>query len=129
VRVTTDYGNLFGILTERRTPTPAKITFAGGNACYKNMCVELEQICPEAYQGSTRLKNGRESLQNVHCWIKPFGPSFIATPGLIQSLNLLLKDNNNGTRSVTGLKPGGEWVSKQIILCTLFIGVQGVIDQ
>ncbi|KAI0271996.1 hypothetical protein BGY98DRAFT_936844 [Russula aff. rugulosa BPL654] len=70
-------------------------------------------MCPKAYQASTRLKNGRESLQNVHCWIKPFGPSFIATPGLIQSLNLLLKDNDNVTRSVTGLEPGGEWLEDE----------------
>ena len=78
----------------------------------KYECVELEKMCPKAYQASTRLKNGRESLQNVHCWIEPFGPSFIATAGLIQFLDLLLKKSDNGTRSVTGLEPGGEWVSK-----------------
>ena len=99
------------MLTERRMPTPAKITFAGGKACYKNMSVELEQICPETYEASTRFKNGRESLQNVHGWIKPFGPSLIATPGLIYSLDLLLKDSDNGTRRVTALEPGGERMS------------------
>ena len=66
------YGKLLRILTVRRMPTPAKITFAGGNACYINISVELEQICTEAYQASTRFKNRRESLQNVDGWIKPF---------------------------------------------------------
>src|SRR6267154_4264176 len=36
-RVTMAYGKSLRILTERRMPTPAKITFAGGNACYINM--------------------------------------------------------------------------------------------
>jgi hypothetical protein len=83
VRVTMAFGKLLRILTERRMPTPAKITFAGGNACYINERVELEQICPEAYHASTRFKNRRESLQNVYGWIEPFGPSSFATPGLI----------------------------------------------
>jgi hypothetical protein len=76
-------GKLLRMLTERRTPTPAKTTFAGGNACEINMSVELEQIYTGAYQASTGFKSGRESLQNVHGWIEPFGPSFISTPGLI----------------------------------------------
>ena len=51
---------------------------------HKYESVEFEEICPEAYEASTRFKNGRESLQNIHGWIKPFGPSlFIGTPGLI----------------------------------------------
>ena len=67
-------------------------------------------------------------MQNVHGWIKPFGPSFITTPGLIESLDLLLKDNDNGTRRITALEPGGERMGEKIVLCTLFIGVQGIVD-
>jgi hypothetical protein len=74
--------------------------------------VVLEEICPETYHASTRFKNRRESLQNVHGWIKPFKPPFIASPGLIQSLDLLLKDSDNGTGRVTSLEPGGERMSK-----------------
>ena len=43
VRVTMAYEKLCRILTESRIPTPAKIAFAGGKACYKNMSVELEK--------------------------------------------------------------------------------------
>ena len=106
------HGNISRILTERRTPMPAKTTFAGGKACYIKMSVWNSNKCPEAYQASTGLKNGRESLQDIDGWIKPFGPSFIATPGLIESLDLLLKDNDNGTRRVTVLEPVGERMSE-----------------
>jgi hypothetical protein len=43
-------------------------------------------------------------------------------------LDLLLKERDNGTRRVIGLEAGGERMSKQIVLCTLFIGVQGIVD-
>ena len=102
------------------------MTFAGGNACYINMRVWNSNKCPEAYQASTRCKNGGESVQNVHGWVKPFGPMFIAILGPI--LNLLLKDRDNGTGRVTGLEPDGERVSKQIVLCTLLIRIQGIVD-
>ena len=39
-----------------------------------------------------------------------------------------MKERDNGTRRVIGLEAGGERMSKQIVLCTLFIGVQGIVD-
>ncbi|SRR5258708_32133841 len=61
----------------------------------------------DALQESNRNRT-RAALQNLHGWIEPFGPSFITTPGLVQLLDLLLKDSDNGTRSVASLEPAQE---------------------
>src|ERR1700733_1858983 len=41
---------------------------------------------------------------------------------------LLLKYGKNGSGSVTGFKPGGEWMCEKILFCTFSVGVQGIID-
>ena len=128
VRVTIAYGKLLRILTERRMPNPAKMTFAGGNACNINMSMRTPtRICGETYQASTRFKNRGEGLQDIHSWVKQFGPSFIAIRGLFKSLDLLLKDGDNSIGGVTGLEPGHEKMGKQIFFCALSVLVQGVI--
>jgi hypothetical protein len=43
-------------------------------------------------------------------------------------LNLLLKDSKNGSGRLAGLELRGEWMCTKILLCMLFVGVQGVID-
>ena len=43
-------------------------------------------------------------------------------------MDLLLKENDNGTWRVTGLEPGGEGMGKKIVICTLFKRVQGIVD-
>jgi hypothetical protein len=47
---------------------------------------------------------------------------------LIDFLDLLLKYVENGTWGVAGLDLFGERMEKQIVLCTLFICFQGIID-
>ena len=39
---------------------------------------------------------------------------------------LLLKHVENGAGRLTGLKLGGEWMGKKVVLCLLFVGFQGV---
>jgi hypothetical protein len=77
------YGKLLS--THRKEDADAGKDYIRGweSLLHKYEGSELEQLCPEAYHASTRFKNGRESLQNVHGRIKPFRPSFIATPGMI----------------------------------------------
>ena len=66
--------------------------------------------CCEAYQANTRSENVRESVKDVDGRIKPFCPSLISTPGLIQTLNLLLKDDQNGTGRLACLELSSEWM-------------------
>jgi hypothetical protein len=47
---------------------------------------------------------------------------------LIDFLDLLLKHGENGTWRVAGLELSGERMEKNILLCTLFISFQGIID-
>ena len=41
---------------------------------------------------------------------------------------LVPKYGKNGSGSVTGLEPGGEWMCEKILLCALSVGVQGIVD-
>ena len=65
---------------------------------------------------------------DVYSRIKPFCPPFIGTPGLIQPLNLLLKDKKNGTGRFAGFELSGEWMCKEIVLCESFVFVQRIVD-
>jgi hypothetical protein len=47
---------------------------------------------------------------------------------LIDFLDLLLKHEENGTWRVAGLELFGEGMGKKILLCTLLICLQGIID-
>lgn len=115
--------------TERRTPIPAKITFAGGNSCHIDIRVESRRSALfGAYQANSCSKRCRECMKDVHGWIKPFCPSLIAIPRLIQPLNLLLQHSANGTGIVAGLELGGERVCKEIPLCAFFVLFQGIVD-
>ena len=72
------------IHTERKTPTPAKMTLAGENTCHVNMREQDSKKCmSEAYQADTRSNHVREGIQDVDRWIKPLRPSFIGIPRLI----------------------------------------------
>ena len=76
-----------------------------------------------AYQAIIRSESRRVSKEDIYYCIEPLGPSFIATPGLIGSLDLLLKDGENVAGRVAGLELGGKWMGKQIVpgafFCTL----------
>jgi hypothetical protein len=76
------------------------------------MMISRSQIseCPWTYQANTRSKCTRKRQEDTYRWIKPFCPSFIGIPGLIQPLELLLKDGKNVARRVAGLELGGKWM-------------------
>jgi hypothetical protein len=47
---------------------------------------------------------------------------------LIDFLDLLLKHEKNGTWRIAGLELFGERMGKKVLLCTLLISFQGIID-
>jgi hypothetical protein len=100
---------LLRIRAERRTPIPAKTTVAGENACPINMSRSRISACRWTYQANCASCLG-ESKKDVNGWIKPFRPSIVTTPGLIQPLDLLLKDSKNIAGRFAVLELGGEWM-------------------
>ena len=71
------------IHTERRMPTPAKMTLAGENTCHVNMRERISDKCTRTYQANTCSNNVREGIYDVDGRIKPFCALFIGIPGLI----------------------------------------------
>ena len=94
-----------GIRTKRRTPTPAKITFAGENACQINMRKQTQtSSCLGTYQAHALSKSRREGIEDVHGGIEPLCPLVIAAPDRpLELLDLLLEDGKNGAGGVAGL--------------------------
>ena len=84
----------------------------------------------EAYQANSSSKRCRECMKDVHYWTKPFGPSVITIPKLIQprALDFRLQYSEDGTGRVAGLELGGERVCKEIDLCAFFELFQGIVD-
>ena len=64
----------------------------------------------DAYQANTFSKGVTKGIEDVYSWIKPLGPSIIAMS--LISLDLLLKDVENGGGRVADLELGGEWMGK-----------------
>jgi hypothetical protein len=79
-----------------------------------------------SYQANSSNCLGK-GKKHVYGRIEPFRPSFVGIPGLIQPLDLLLKNSNNGSRRVAGLHLRGEWMSTQILPCAFFVRIQGII--
>jgi hypothetical protein len=99
--------------TERRTPTPAHMTFAGENTCHIYMRVRsLTKSRPVAYQANTLSKRFGEGIEDIDSWIEPLCPSIFGTSGLIYPLDLLVKDCKNIGWRVAVLELGDEWMSK-----------------
>ena len=67
-------------------------------------------------------------MKDVHSGIEPFGPSIIDTQRLIESLYLLVKDIENFAGRVAVLELGSERMNKEILLRTLFVGFQGIVE-
>ena len=115
--------------TERRAPTPAKITFAGENTCKISMTYTSQRSSHlETYQTNTLAQCLRERIQDIHGWIEPIRQPFIAASRSVEVPDLPLKDGENGDRRVAGLKLGGEWMYKEISLCLFFVCFQGIIE-
>jgi len=64
-------------------------------------------------------------MKDVHSWVEPL---CIAALRLIELLYLLLEHVENAARGVAGLKPVGERVLKEIVLCALVVGFQGIVE-
>jgi len=77
--------------------------------------------CAEAHQASTLSESRREGIEDIDGWVEPFRQLVIAALGLIQLMDLLLKDGENVGRRVACLKLGGEWMSKEVVLCLFFV--------
>ena len=82
---------------------------------------------PEAYQANTPSKSSRKRIQDSHGWIKPTCQPFVGSLGLMDTLDLLMNEGENGAGRVAVLELGDKWMRKEIILCALFVGVQGIV--
>ena len=82
----------------------------------------------KTYQASTCSNIHRECEEDVYGRIKPFRPSFSAAPRLIKPIYLLSENGKDGSGSVTGLEPGGEWIGEKILFCAFSECVQGIVE-
>jgi hypothetical protein len=70
-----------------------------------------------SYQANARSNGLRRNVrEDVDGGVEPVCPSIVATPGLIQALDLLLKDSKNGSGRITGLKLSGERMASKSCL-------------
>jgi hypothetical protein len=63
-------------------------------------------------------------MEDVHSWLQPLR---IAALGLVEFLNLFLKNSENAARRIAGLEPGSEWVLEEIGLCAPLVRFQGIV--
>ena len=95
------------ILTETRTPIPAKITVAGGNACKK---ISKQKFPTTKYlsihQPNSLANCIGKRVQNIHSWGNPFREPVVASPGLVECGDLISKDGEDCLRGFARLKTG-----------------------
>jgi hypothetical protein len=114
------------IRTERRTPTPANIAFAGENAWEMDMKESISDgSFPEAYQANTLSKSFGKGVQDSHGWVKPFCQSIVVS---LESLDLLLNEGENVAGRGTVLELDDKRMGKEIVLGTFFVSLQGVVE-
>jgi len=46
----------------------------------------------------------------------------------MDTLDLVMNEGKNGGGRVAVLELGNKWMLKEIILCALFVGVQGIVE-
>ncbi len=83
---------------------------------------------PEAYQANTGSKSSRKRIQDSHGWTKPTCQSFVGSLGLMDTLDLVMNEGENSAGRFAVLELGNERMGKEITLCALFVGLQGVIE-
>ena len=64
-------------------------------------------------------------MEDVHGWVQPLR---IAALGLIELLDLLLKHNENAASRIAVFEPASKRVREKIVLCALFVCLQGIIE-
>ena len=83
---------------------------------------------PEAYQANTLSKSSRKRVQDSHGWVKPTCQPVVGSLGLMNTLDLVMNEGENSAGRFAVLELGNEWMGKEITLCALFVGLQGVIE-
>jgi hypothetical protein len=118
------------IRTERRIPTPTKITFAGEKTYYvfKDTDLAGSLACRGAYQANTFSEGIRKGTKDIDRRVEPFGQAVIGTLRPIEVLDLLLKHSSNAAGGVACLELGSERVVKKVLLCSSLIFFQGIIE-
>jgi hypothetical protein len=80
---------------------------------------------PETYQANTLSKSFRKGLQDSHGWVEPFCQPIVVS---LKPLDLLMNEGKNGVGGGTCLELEDKWMSKEIVLGTFFVGVQGIVE-
>jgi hypothetical protein len=95
--------------TKRRTPTPAKIAFAGENVCGTEDILEEKSSTGmhlNKYKPDSLAKYGRGDAEDIHCRIKPLCESDIGILGLRELSKLLSKNGEDRIGRSAGFKLG-----------------------
>jgi hypothetical protein len=117
------------VQTNKRTPIPAKTTLAGENTCQVNMRVQnSDEFTCRTYQTNALSKGRGEGVKDIHSRVEPFCESILASSRVIELMDLLVKDSENGARRVACLQLGGEWMCEKILLCTPLVRFQCIME-
>jgi len=94
--------------TKRRTPTPAKIAFAGENVYGIDILEEISSTGRHlnTYKAGSLAKHGRGATKDIHCRNKPLCESGIGVLGLRELGKLLSKDGEDRLARSAGFKAG-----------------------
>jgi hypothetical protein len=65
-------------------------------------------------------------MEDIHNWIEPL--SQLVNDVLSLNLDLLSKESDNGAWSIAGFEQDGQWMRKEICLCSSFVYLQGIIE-
>ena len=64
-------------------------------------------------------------MKDSHCWVHPL---CISALRLIELLDLLLKYGENTANRIAGFEPAGERMREKIVPRTVFVRLQGIIE-
>jgi hypothetical protein len=79
----------------------------------------------EAYQANALSKSFGKGMQDSHGWVKPFCQPTVVS---LESLDLPVNEGKNGAGRGTVLELDDKWMGKDIVLGTLFVGLQGIVE-
>jgi hypothetical protein len=117
------------ILAVMKTPTPAKITFAGENT-YKIYIRgrKLQSLCVETHQADAAGDGSRKRVQDVHSRAQPLRQSVIAAARYVKFSNLVLKQRNDGASRVACLQLRGKRMCDKVFLSLILVRFQSSIE-
>ncbi len=106
---------------------PAKIAFAGENACRIGIRARSPDRQTDTYKANTFAKRRRKGIQNVDGWVKPSFQPLIDAPSLIKLVDLALKHGQKGGGRIACFQLGEEVMSLEILLGHVLVCLQGLI--